>query len=368
MNRKNAFGRVLLIVSLTATLCLSIDIVYRYLAKEHNRNEQMRTSLVSVLEDSMEKRGKEDMYIVSHIYNRRDFKDDSLKIVTIDVGEGFKEYIMPAYKHYNNIAENPTERLYDSVILEEQPLEVDSLNMLWDSLLVRNGIPDNGNIRVSVTDLSGNISMTYAKDSLYLPASDSLFSYYIGYCCEVEVTVFVPPFNYWYDLTLWDWMKIFFLLLSVVFFFWIWTIYNRRSVDACGHDDFGSVAAEEEESVVVLKETVSCIYQLGDDVLFDSTDRLLRRGNQIKSLLPQVAALLLGLLEADGYCMSISDICLLLWPDGSGRSERVHTVVGRLRSSLAEMSAQISVISGNSKYQLKISHSIAEKIPLDDAI
>ena len=104
-------------------------------------------------------------------------------------------------------------------------------------------------------------------------------------------------------------MEIFFLLLSVVFFFWIWTVYNRRSVDACEHDNFGSVAAEEEESVVVLKETVSRIYQLGDDVLFDSTDRLLKKGNQVKSLLPQVSALLLGLLEADGYCMSISDIC-----------------------------------------------------------
>ena len=102
--------------------------------------------------------------------------------------------------------------------------------------------------------------------------------------------------------------------------------------------------------------------------MFDSTDRLLKKGNQVKSLLPQVSALLLGLLEADGYCMSISDICLLLWPDGSGRSERVHTVVGRLRSSLAEMSAQISVISGNSKYQLKIAHSIEEKTPLDDVL
>ena len=368
MNRKNAFGRVLLIVSLTATLCLSIDIIYGYLTKERNWNEQMRTSLVGVLEDSMEKRGKEDVYIVSHSYSRRDFKDDSPKIVTMDVGEGPKEYIVPAYKHYNNIAENPTERLFDSVILEEQPLAADSLNMLWDRLLVKNGISGTGNIRVSVTDLSENISMTYAKDTRYLPLSDSLFSYYIGYRCEVEVTAFASPFNYSRSMTLWDWMEIFFLLLSVVFFFWIWTVYNRRSVDACEHDNFGSVAAEEEELVVVLKETVSCIYQLGDDVLFDPADRLLKKGNQIKSLLPQVSALLLGLLEADGYCMSISDICLLLWPDGSGRSERVHTVVGRLRSSLAEMSSQISVISGNSKYQLKIAHSIEEKTPLDDVL
>ena len=162
MNRKNAFGRVLLIVSLIATLCLSIDIIYGYLTKERSWNEQMRTSLVGVLEDSMEKRGKEDVYIVSHSYSRRDFKDDSPKIVTMDVGEGPKEYIVPAYKHYNNIAENPTERLFDSVILEEQPLAADSLNMLWDRLLVKNGISGTGNIRVSVTDLSENISMTYA--------------------------------------------------------------------------------------------------------------------------------------------------------------------------------------------------------------
>ena len=129
----------------------------------------------------------------------------------------------------------------------------------------------------------------------------------------------------------------------------------------------GSVTVEQKAPVVV-RETASCIYQLGDDVLFDPADRLLKKGNQIKSLLPQVSALLLGLLEADGYCMSISDICLLLWPDGSGRSERVYTVAGRLRTSLAEISSQISLVSGNSKYQLKIAHSIEEKTPLDDVL
>ena len=36
-------------------------------------------------------------------------------------------------------------------------------------------------------------TMTYAKDTRYLPLSDSLFSYYIGYRCEVEVTAFASP-------------------------------------------------------------------------------------------------------------------------------------------------------------------------------
>ena len=232
--------------------------------------------------------------------------------------------------------------------------------MLWDSLWVENGISGSGNIRVSVTDLSGNVSIAYAKDTRHMPVLDSLCSYYIGYRCEVEVTAFVPPFRYWRSMTLWDWIKHVFLLFSVVLFFWGWNVHNRRFVEVRRSDVTELAGTEKEIPVVVLKETASCIYQLGDDVLFDSTNRLLRRGNQVKNLLPQVSALLLGLLEADGYCMLMSDIYLLLWPDGSGRSERVHTVAGRLRSSLAEMSPQISLVSGNSKYQLKIAHSIEE--------
>ena len=202
MNRKSIFGKVLLIISLVITLCLPVDIVYGYLTKEDNWNEQMRTSLVSVLEESMEERGKEDVYIVSHSYNRRDFKGDSAKIVTIDVGEGSKEYIVPAYKHYNNIAENPTERLFDSVILEEQPLAADSLNMLWDSLLVKNGISGTGNIRVSVTDLSENISMTYAKDNDFLFVTPNVIhkslevsASFLGFAVLVPVSIIQLFFN-----------------------------------------------------------------------------------------------------------------------------------------------------------------------------
>ena len=85
---------------------------------------------------------------------------------------------------------------------------------------------------------------------------------------------------------------------------------------------------------------------------------MLRRGEQKKKLLPQVSTLLVGLLKADDYRMSISEICLLLWPDGSGTAERVHTVVGRLRAALSEISSGISVDSGNFQYQLKMPHFI----------
>jgi len=63
--------------------------------------------------------------------------------------------------------------------------------------------------------------------------------------------------------------------------------------------------------------------------------------------------------------MHIQGICSLLWPDGSGTAGRVHTVIGRLRTALSEMSPRIVVINENSQYQLKIPHSIEEKGSLD---
>lgn len=365
MNRKSLSRKTLLVILVMTALWLVVEAFHGYQVRRQNWNERMHTALFSVLKDNMEKCGKEDVYMASHSYSKRNSKDDIPKIVTMDVGEGPKEYIVPAYKHYNNIEENPTERLFDSIILEEHPLKADSLNILWDSLLVRNGISCYCNIRVSVIDLSGGISTAYAKDSRYLSVSDSLFSFYIGYRCEAEVTAFASPFSYWRNLTLWDWATFFFLLLAGVYIYWNWIINNKRSVGSCECDNTESIPVERKAPVAVVRETASCIYQLGDDVWFDSTNRLLRRGSQIKILLPQVSALLLGLLEADGYCMSISDICLLLWPDGSGRSERVHTVAGRLRASLTEISSQISIISGNSRYQLKIAHFIAENADSD---
>ena len=51
---------------------------------------------------------------------------------------------------------------------------------------------------------------------------------------------------------------------------------------------------------------------------------------------------------------------MLLWPDGTGTSERVHTTIRRLRKYLSEIDWVVE--NGNSAYQLKNRHSIEEKL------
>ena len=355
MTRKNVIWKVLLAVFTLIALGLSADIFHKFQIRKQSWNEQMRTTFISALENNLEARGRENLYIASESSGRRQYKEDSLIMVVVNAGEGDKEYAIPSYKHYNNIAESPAERLFDGVIIEDHPLKVDSLWVLWDSLLTRNSISDQVNIRISAMDLSENVSVVYARDNQLLLPTDSLFSYYIGYRCEVEVTGFAT-FSYWNTLFLWDWMELFSLLLIGGLFLWRLYIYKIQFADNSELPEL--IVIEKEIPVIALKEENSHIYQLGNDLFFDATERLLRRGEQKKKLLPQVSTLLVGLLKADDYRMSISEICLLLWPDGSGTAERVHTVVGRLRAALSEISSGISVDSGNFQYQLKMPHFI----------
>lgn len=364
MDRKNIAWKMLLTILFIITLWLITDAFYKRQMREQYWSEQLRTTFISALENSLDERRKENLYIASESLGERYIKNDSLKNVIVNTGNKDKEHIIPFYKYYNNIVRSPAGRLVDSITLVDRPLKADSLNMLLDSLLIKNGISGKVNVRVSVTDLSENVSTDYAKGNQYLSTSDSLFSYYIGYRCEVEVTTFAS-FSYLSNLPLWDWTEIFLSLLISLFFLRNRHIYEKQSADSSAYNQPQPAIGEKEKPIIALKGNMSCVYWLEDDLLFDSMNRVLKRGNEIKKLLPQASILLVGLLGADDYRMHIQGICSLLWPDGSGTAGRVHTVIGRLRTALSEMSSQIVVINENSQYQLKIPHSIEEKDSLD---
>lgn len=359
MNRKSMSKKILLIILAIASLWLLADAFHKHQIRKQNWNEKMHTTFIDTLKSCLEKWGEQEMYYVRESYGMKSMKDNMPKIVTMNIGNGEREYIIPAYKHNHNVVADVGERLFDSIILEEHPLKADSLNMLWDSLLIKNDIFCRTNVRITVTDLSENVSTVYAKGPQYLSASDSLFSYYIGYRCEVEVTAFAA-FSYWESLALWDWIKLFFLLLISVFLLCYQYNYRKKFVSGSEHEQLEYSVSGDETTVVSLKQNKSCVYQLENGLLFDPTNRLLKRGNQVKNLLPQVSILLTGLLNASEYRMSIPEICLLLWPDGDGRAERVHTIVARLRSSLSGLSSTILIVGGNYQYQLKLPISSKE--------
>lgn len=355
---RNKFVRqLLLIMYILVALCLLIDIFYKIQAHKQEWNHQMRTTFVSALEKSLEIGGRENMYIVSETSRGGLNNKDSVFLVKLNVGEGDKTFIIPSYKHNNNIAETSTQRIFDSVTLEDHPLDADSLNRLWNTLLIGRGVSDKTDIRISVSDFSENVSTVYAQGGQHYPKADSLFTYYVGYRCETEITAFAS-FNYWNALTLGDWMKIIALWMMLGLYIWQFYIWQMQSGDKCKLPEDNVI--EKEKPFVPIKEEIAEIYELGNGLYFYSSERLLKREDQVVKLPPKISLLLVGFMKADKYKMSISEICLLLWPDGSGTAERVHTVINRLRSSLGEFKLGITIISGNSEYRLKIPHFIDE--------
>lgn len=355
--RNKLIRQLLLIMYILIALCLLIDICYEFQIRKQNWNSQMRTTFVSALEKTLEARGRESLYIVSETSREGLINKDSVIIVKLNIGEGNKVFIIPSYKHNNNIAETSTQRIFDSVTLEDHPLNADSLNRLWNTLFIDRGFSDKTDIRISVSDLSEYESIVYARGDQHYPKTDSLFSYYIGYRCEAEVTAFAS-FSYWNTFTLGDWMKAFTLCMMVGLCIWQFYICQMQSSD--NSQMLEDIVIENEKPVISLKEEIADTYELGNGLYFDASERLLKLGNQVTKLQPKISLLLVGFMKADQYRMPISEICTLLWPDGSGTAERVHTVVNRLRSSLSAFKLGISIISGNSEYQLKIPHFIDE--------
>lgn len=355
MSKKNLTIQVQLMACIIVTVVLSADVFYTYHIRKKDWGTQLRTTFLTAVEKSLEARGKKDFYVVSEHLGNYNYKEDSLMRVTVNSGNGDKDYYVPLFKHYNNIADNPSERLVDSAILEDYPLNNDSLNQVWDSLLYLKSISGKASIRVSVTDLSGNVSTVYSKRSPSLPALDSLFSCYIGYRCEVEVTAFAS-FSYLDALSMLDLLELCILMMIIVLLFW--RIYAYKTLYTDKNALLESSVTNTAISVITHNEKRDDVYALGNDIFFDASDRSLRKGSQIIKLLPQVTTLLVGFMKADNNRMSIPEICFLLWPDGSGTSERVHKVVARLRTSISDFSSYITIVSGNYQYQLKITHFI----------
>ncbi|MCD8094254.1 MAG: winged helix-turn-helix domain-containing protein [Bacteroides sp.] len=228
--------------------------------------------------------------------------------------------------------------------------------MVWENLLVPIGFPGKTSVRISVADWWEHETCTYSDDSLYVTKSDSLISYYLGYCCEIGVTGYLHC-PWWRVFTPIDKVLLCIIVLCCFLLFFIQEyvvrIYRRFFVKEV------PVIVEKEIPVIAMEKSQTHIYQLEDDLYFDADSGELSRTDACVKLSSLPAKLLQGFLEAENYLLSINEIMALLWQDGTGTSERVHTTITRLRKELSKI-PNWEITNGNSSYRLKTPHSIEE--------
>lgn len=335
----------LLLYIVIGVIAACITGYFLYENKKEYWEVQARDTFYEALTEEMQKRDGAEVFffrsgnirlpVVDVIYSKRE-----PIIVSMETEYGKKNFVIPHEKHTHNIVRFSDQRALHSYILDKYPLMADSLSLIWNRLLTEVKFPGKTIVRVSVADWWEHETYTYSNDSSYLSKSDSLVSCYLGYRCEVGVTGYAYS-PWWKVLTLKDKILLSALVVACLLLFFIQEfairLYHRFFI--------------KEIPVIAIDKIQSHIYQLEENCFFDADSMILKNACAEVKLTPLPAKLLQGFLDAKDYKLSINEIMMSLWPDGTGTSERVHTTIKRLRKYLSEFDWIIE--NGNFAYQLK---------------
>lgn len=283
--------------------------------------------------------------------------------VTLVSKYGTHSYEISRVKFDNSLIKDTEQRMLLSYVLEKHPLNVDTLNLFWNSLLVKKSVAANTGIRLSITDLLKKTSTVYSSDSIKVLLGDSLLSRYIGFRCEVEATGFVS-YDWWQLLKVWQPTTI--LLLLWLCFFLLFLYYKQIAFFLRQKlVKKETVVRIQEKKIVVerkmhLEEEVgqTGLYELADGTILDSEKGILTNGEKARQLRPQVIVLLKLFLQTENYRLTAKGIINELW-QGRGNPNQLYAVIHRLRESLEGISSLV-VEYKDEYYCLKMPHSIEE--------
>lgn len=325
-------------------------------------NVQAEEAFVRALEFEIQKRRDSTiLFISADSPEMKTLENPYRSSVTVKSKYGTHDYEIPRVKFDNSLIKDTEKRMLLSYVLEKHPLNADTLNTSWHSLLIRKSIKANTGIRLSTIDLLKQTSVVCSPDSIKILEGDSLLSRYLGFRCEVEATGFVS-YSWWQALEVWP--PIIILLLLWFCFFLLFSYYKqitlflrRKFVKK------ETVVNIQEKTIVVerkmhLEEVVeqTGLYELADGTILDSRKGLLINGEKTRQVQPQTTILLKLLLCAKDYRLTAEEINKNLW-EGKGNSSQIHAAIHRLREVLKDVSSLI-VEKEDKYYCLKMPHSI----------
>ena len=262
-------------------------------------------------------------------------------------------------------------------IFYEKPLQPDSLNLIWDEQLNKADIYLESALRISLTHEDGSVESQKTYQSEWGNSSNLVFTFYIGYACEIEVMGYL-------HYTLWGMIYkevLLYLLLYIIvgYGFYTFFIILSRRINSLRSKEIVEIIKEtpveilKEVPVEIIKEVqvekqiikevqrVDIIplhsYILGESLIFYADQNIIEV-NDVKYNIQGQSSLLLELFfqeKDNGYTLKEDFIIEKLWPDNSGNDERMHKAIGRLRSFLRKIDPSLSIINKNGTYRLIIS-------------
>lgn len=318
-------------------------------------DEQARTTFKTALLQELQKRDTLSIPYISNWTAISALEEVNPGVVEIALDSGKRKYEIPCFKFENSLVKGGIQRGLLTALLDESPLDADSLHGTWNKLLKESDIFLKIHTRITVWDFQEQPSSAFSKNVQKFSQTDSLLSYYMGFRCEVEATGYASC-EWWWLLSDWRLLAIGGVCAGIELLFFIFgKMYcyrkNRQPEEV----------EQEGLPVIVVTAEQSPVYQLGEHTFFDVERMELIKEEQVVKLTPQTAVLLEKFLQAEGHTLSTSLISETLWPNGSGSQERIHTLIRRLRKSLGELTA-LQIKFKNDSYHLIIPHFIEKKL------
>lgn len=275
--------------------------------------------------------------------------DTASKEVTIQDEYGTHRFWVDAMKIRKNIVPSPGEQGLHTVVCLTHPLNVDTLNMLWGTMLnERQKFPIHTGLKLAVSNNNEVVRSSFSPDSISCLSYSPIFTYYVGYRCEIEILGFVSiSFSSIFINIVWSIIGVIVAFLLCV----ILTIYIYQL----------SIRPPEIKEVPIYIQTVAVkkgtlpVYDLKDDLKLDVGKSALICENMEVSLTPQQRVLLVLFIKAENHTLSMSQIMADVWPGKSISPDRFHKAMERLRDLLKQFPVTIQIeYLGDEIYRMQV--------------
>ena len=277
---------------------------------------------------------------------------DSVFVTTVIGRIGYK---IDKTKFANSLIKEREKRIMLGTLLQKYPLEIDSLFVCWDSLLVRRQVPVQKQVRYIYTDWSLLNDTVWSDLGEMDSYSDSITVRYLGFRCEHELVGYVSC-PLWMDSL--SGVECIFMLLPWILWGLVLVFYS--SLEYLIQKKFiHEKVVEKEVHVADVSIERTKIYQLPDGIIFDTLAGTLTQEEVISVLAPQSVNLLKLFLRSSDKRVSVEEIDLELWR-GNGTKDQLRNAISRLRKDLKKVGSTLIIQNERGIYELKNYHSIEE--------
>lgn len=308
-----------------------------YSSSKEEMQEQSRAAFKEAFEKEFTQRGAEGK--LKYYVSRKSLlpPNNERKVVSVTDESGTKKYLIDPEKDAMNVTADPGIRGLHTALFRECPLHPDTLSNHWQRALKSKGVYAKTSLNIVVMERDQSNHQKMSRDAFLCAPRFHLFTFYIGYICEIEVSGFIDYTMLNVLVYNWSSFLILFLIVISATFILLFLLIKREKKEK--EDVLPSIDVPIptiNEPMPTIEDPNARIYTISPDTIFNSvTQRFTIKGEENeKKLSGQLSVLLILFMEAENHEVADKVIMDKLWSDKTENALKLYSVIKRLRKEL----------------------------------